>query len=348
MSAADSANATRDQGQPGPGYAASFALCISWVTQAKSQNKFLGHSEFTFSFALPRPVPVWSGMPQVQSQPSRFTVPFLRWAGSKRKLLPKLVPFWGHDYKRYLEPFAGSSAFFFALAPEKAILSDINEELIEALTYVRDAPTEIHTRLCKLKRTKTEYYRIRAQDKELLDPKTRAVRFIYLNRYCFNGLYRTNLKGQFNVPYAASRTGAIPPLEVFIENASRLEAAKLICGDFDSVVRAEVTAGDFVYLDPPYAVENRRIFSQYGPQTFGLNDLEKLKLLLEHIDAVGASFLLSYADCKESRALGAEWRHRRVYTQRNIAGFVKHRRRAAETIITNIDTDLRRKQWPTS
>ena len=267
---------------------------------------------------------------------SAATTPFLRWAGSKRKLLPKLMPYWSSNYKRYLEPFAGSGALFFALQPDSAVVSDINGELIEALEMVRKCPKDIHGLLTEMAHNKEEYYRVRSQDKASLDARSRATRFIYLNRYCFNGLYRTNLAGQFNVPFAASRTGGIPTLEVFIANANSLSKARLIRGDFDSVVRKELQAGDFVYLDPPYAVANRRIFRQYGPQTFGLEDLETLGALLKHIDASGAKFLLSYADCKESRLLGAPWHHRRVYTQRNIAGFQRHRRRAAETLITNI------------
>src|ERR1035441_10567535 len=127
-----------------------------------------------------------------------------------------------------------------------------------------------------MKHTKAEYYRVRKQDRGCLDAGGRAARFIYLNRYCFNGLYRTNLAGHFNVPFASSGTGGVPPLEVCLGNARLLRNAELICGDFDSVVRDHVRAGDFVYLDPPYAVANRRIFRQYGPHTFGLDDLDKL------------------------------------------------------------------------
>jgi DNA adenine methylase len=273
---------------------------------------------------------------QLAEMPKVGSAPFLRWAGSKRKLLPKLTPYWGGGFARYLEPFAGSSALFFAIQPAKAVLSDTNAELIEALEEVRDAPAEIHRLVSSMEHTKAEYYRVRGLDKGSLDSQNRAARFIYLNRYCFNGLYRTNLAGHFNVPFASSGTGGIPPLEVFQENSRRLRNAKLVCGDFDTVVREHVRAGDFVYLDPPYAVANRRIFRQYGPHTFGLDDLGKLKLLLEYLDNCGAYFLLSYADCKESRALGSSWYHRRVFTQRNIAGFHMHRRRAAETLITNI------------
>jgi DNA adenine methylase len=289
---------------------------------------------------------LWLGMVATSAQlvemPAVGSAPFLRWAGSKRKLLPKLTPYWGEGFVRYLEPFAGSSALFFAIQPTQAVLSDTNAELIESLEEVRNAPSEVHRLVSSMKHTKAEYYRVRKQDRAALDSRGRAARFIYLNRYCFNGLYRTNLAGNFNVPFASSGTGGVPPLEVFLENARLLRNAELICGDFDTVVREHVRAGDFVYLDPPYAVANRRIFRQYGPHTFGLDDLDKLKLLLEYIDGCGASFLLSYADCKESRALGVSWRHHRVFTQRNIAGFQMHRRRAAETIITNIDADLRR------
>jgi DNA adenine methylase len=238
----------------------------------------------------------------------RKATPFLRWAGSKRKLLPKLMPYWGSGYRRYIEPFAGSGALFFALRPGKALLSDINGELIEAMELVRDSPAEIHGLLSRMRHTKDEYYRIRSQDRKSLGARGRVTRFIYLNRYCFNGLYRTNLAGQFNVPFAASGTGDIPSLETFLENAKRLGAARLVQGDFDTVVRAEVKKGDFVYLDPPFAVENRRIFRQYGPQTFGIDDLARLSALLREIEARGAHFLLSYACCKEVREYFGDWK----------------------------------------
>ena len=158
---------------------------------------------------------------RLAAAPLRNAAPFLRWAGSKRKLLPKLMPYWGAGYERYIEPFAGSGALFFALQPNKAVLSDINSELIEALENVRDAPGEIHGLLLSMEHSKEEYYRIRSQDKDLLDARGRTTRFIYLNRYCFpTGLYRTNLAGQFNVPFAASGTGDIPPLDVFSKTQS--------------------------------------------------------------------------------------------------------------------------------
>ena len=289
------------------------------------------------SFARSRVVS--SGMPhaarELVSEKRPVVTPFLRWAGSKRKLLPKLAPYWRTEHKRYLEPFAGSSALFFAIAPAQALLSDTNAELIEVLQVVRETPEKVHVGLSRVPRGKEEYLRLRALEQASLSSIERVTRFIYLNRFCFNGLYRTNLAGKFNVPYAPLGTGEIPPLEQFIRNATVLQNARLRVGDFEAVIKEEVKAMDFVYLDPPYAVENRRIFRQYGPHTFGLEDLDRLDKLLRHIDDIGATFLLSYADCKESRNLAKNWRSRRVYTQRNIAGFHLHRRRAAEVFITN-------------
>jgi DNA adenine methylase len=263
--------------------------------------------------------------------------PFLRWAGSKRRLLPKLAPFWGGGHSRYVEPFAGSAALFFALRPACALLSDANEDLIETFTLVRDTPELVYDALSSLPLGKDSFYRLRARNPKRLTPLNRVARFIFLNRFCFNGLYRTNAVGEFNVPYAPTGTGAIPSRQQFLSTASLLRATRLRSGDFDEILRDEVQTGDFVYLDPPYAVANRRIFRQYGPQTFGLNDLERLGDLLEEIDRRGAAFVLSYAWCNEANSLVRSWRKRRVYTQRNIAGFARHRRMAAELIVTNIE-----------
>ncbi len=270
---------------------------------------------------------------------NKAITPFLRWAGSKRKLLPKLIPYWGTGYVRYIEPFTGSGALFFALQPKDALLIDVNKHLIEALRVVRDKPSDVHAQLSAMETSKSSYYKLRSRDPGGMTKMDRAVRFIFLNRFCFNGLYRTNMAGGFNVPYAASRTGGIPPLETFVQTAAMLRCASLRASDFETVLRKEVRAGDFVYLDPPYAVGNRRIFRQYGPQTFGLEDLARLKRVLTEVNARGAHFLLSYACCKEVKEYFGEWKQRRVYTQRNIAGFSRHRRRAAETIVSNIEIE---------
>lgn len=261
--------------------------------------------------------------------------PLLRWAGSKRKLLPKLVPYWSAEFTRYIEPFVGSGALFYALAPPAAVLGDLNGELIDALTTMRNRPEAVYRVVEKLPRGKDSYYALRAQDASILPAVERAARFLFLNRYCFNGLYRTDRFGRFNVPYGATKTGDIPDRATFLRSAQMLKRANLVNNDFQTVVQEHVERGDFVYLDPPYAVDNRRIFRQYGPQTFGIDDLQRVKNCLRIIENRGATFVLSYAYCTEALRMFEEWPHHKVFCQRNISGFVKHRRRAAELIVTN-------------
>jgi len=263
-------------------------------------------------------------------------VPFLRWAGSKRKLLGKLVPYWGAGHCRYIEPFVGSAALFFAIQPKSALLSDINPDLIQALGVIRHDPAAVYEQARQYPPNKRAFYRLRALDPKALTPIERAARFLFLNRFCFNGLYRTDSKGRFNVPFAAQKTGNLPPWEQFSTAASVLERSTVRCGDFERILRSAVRAGDFVYLDPPYAVGNRRIFRQYGADTFGLSDLKRLGTVLKMIEGRGAHFVLSYAYCREAKEAFRGWSSRRVYTHRNISGFAKHRRRAAELIVTNV------------
>jgi DNA adenine methylase len=141
--------------------------------------------------------------PNKTELPTRDCAPFLRWAGSKRLLLPVLQNFWTARHKRYVEPFAGSACLFFAIKPAKAILGDLNPELIATYIEVKYRIGAVLDELKKLKpKSKREYKRLRSIDIAALTPPARAARFIYLNRYCFNGIYRTNLLGQFNVPYS--------------------------------------------------------------------------------------------------------------------------------------------------
>jgi DNA adenine methylase len=275
------------------------------------------------------------------TSPTTEPAPFLRWAGSKRKLFPKLLPFWSPEYSRYIEPFAGSAALFFAIRPKRAILGDTNASLIQALTRVRNDPRRVYQKLRRFPLGKQSYYDLRALDPDSFSPDERAARFIFLNRFCFNGLYRTNQSGQFNVPFSSSRTGGLPSLDQIVAAAELLKVAKLKCEDFESLIVRVARAGDFVYLDPPYAVGNRRIFRQYGPHEFGTGDLDRLRRILTVLSKRGAHFVLSYALCKEALQAFSDWSLKRVYTQRNISGFAMHRRRAAELLVSNIPERLR-------
>ena len=260
--------------------------------------------------------------------------PFLRWAGSKKQLIPKLRPYWGEGFTRYVEPFMGSAALFFAIEPSEAILSDTNLELVETFCAVRDHPRAVYNRLLYLPLGKDAYYRIRQEDASMLSSIDRAARFIYMNRFCFNGLYRTNLKGKFNVPYGSSKTARLPAWDDIFKAANVLSCAQIGARDFEEALQ-EVKTGDFVYMDPPYAVQNRRIFNNYGPNCFGTNDLARLASKLPAIDRCGAIFLVSYAFCAEAIDTFDGWHVRQVQTHRSVAGFSQYRRKVVELLISN-------------
>lgn len=260
---------------------------------------------------------------------------FLRWAGSKKKLVPRLKKFWNEKFERYVEPFAGSACLFFALSPQAAILGDSNLELINVYEVLRESPDRMYRRLVRIPRDSASYYRWRAKDPLKLDPETRALRFVYLNHNCFNGIYRTNANGQFNVPFG-TKLSTYLSREEFTGCANALKAAKFVSGDFQDTLK-EVRRGDFVYLDPPYAVTSRRLFCQYGKRPFDINDVERLSGELDRLHKLGATFVVSYADCKQARMLARSWTSHKTLVQRHVAGFSKHRTRSFEWIISNSD-----------
>lgn len=265
--------------------------------------------------------------------------PFLRWAGSKRKLLARLKQYWQPDrHERYIEPFAGSACLFFQLQPAKAILGDTNRDLIELYRVMKVDPEPLFNRLIRIPRDEDTYYRWRAKNPSAADRMTRALRFLYLNRNCFNGIYRTSADGNFNVPFG--RKGGRPmgmlPREEFMRAAQQLRCARIVAGDFSKTL-GFARKGDFVYLDPPFALSSRRVFTQYGETPFDTTDVDRLAGELRRLDRIGANFLVSYADCAEARQLAAEWTATKLFVRRNVAGFCAHRRRASEWLISNLE-----------
>jgi len=274
-------------------------------------------------------------MPSQTESPSSAK-PFLRWAGSKRKQLHRLVRFWRSSHHRYIEPFAGSACLFFEIAPGQSILGDNNRGLIDLFRAVRDRPDRIFDRLRRIPRDAETYYRWRAKTPKKLDIETRAVRFLYLNRNCFNGIFRTNVQGEFNVPIG-TKQGAYFSRTDLRKCSILLQNTKFVAGDFKKTLEF-VETGDFVYLDPPFAVTSRRLFRQYGAGSFDTSDVPRLAESLTEIDNRGAEFLVSYADCKEARNLGKQWNAVRFPIRRNVAGFSSDRRDAYEWLISNVAT----------
>ena len=171
---------------------------------------------------------------------------------------------------------------------------------------------------------------------KMLDRETRALRFLYLNRNCFNGIYRTNNEGLFNVPmgYGAGEYFSNADL---LQCSRLLQNATLLAGDFATTLE-RVKKDDFVYLDPPYAVTSRRIFREYGKKTFDTSDIPRMAEGIKEIVKRGADFLVSYADCTEARTLAASWQAVRLPIRRHVAGFAGSRKKAYEWLITNLQT----------
>lgn len=231
-----------------------------------------------------------------------MTEPFLKWAGGKRWLansnqLPRPAAF-----ERYIEPFLGGAAIFFHLRPERAILSDINSELIELYCVIRDHPDELMT----LMRTHHDahspdyYYKVRAAMPEGVI--ARAARTMYLNRTCWNGLYRVNLKGVFNVPIGTKST-VVFDHDDFTGISARLRAAEIRCCDFEETV-SEAQQGDFLFVDPPYTVRhNMNGFIKYNENLFSWNDQIRLRDAVAGAIERGAAVVVTNADHDSVREL---------------------------------------------
>lgn len=221
-------------------------------------------------------------------------VPFLKWAGGKRWLVEQHSSLFPRKFNCYIEPFLGSGSVFFHLAPSRAILSDANADLIACYTQIRDSPEK----LAELLREHHEnhcsdyYYEIRAT--EFGSETEQAAKFLYLNRTCFNGIYRVNLKGEFNVPIG-TKTNVVLKSDDFHGVSERLENALIVHGDFAESMRRAME-GDFVYVDPPYTVRhNTNGFLKYNEKIFSWDDQVRLKDQVVAAAGRGASVIVSNA-----------------------------------------------------
>ena len=219
--------------------------------------------------------------------------PFLKWAGGKRWATQKLLAELPEEYGTYVEPFLGGGSLFFAVLPRKARLSDANAELINAYRMVCHKHAELERWLRWLQRlhSKELYYKIRSRMGG--GDFWAALRFIYLNRTCWNGLYRVNLRGEFNVPIGTK--DLIEYRNGLSAQAQALERAHLKCADFQTALR-EAKVGDFAYVDPPYTVRhNNNGFIKYNEKIFSWADQERLCDEVKRATDRGVKVLVSNA-----------------------------------------------------
>lgn len=202
--------------------------------------------------------------------------PILKWAGGKRWLVESHPEIFSLNYNRLIEPFMGSGAVFFKLAPDSSIISDSNQELISTYEAIRNDWLSVETALKRhhSRHSKAYYYKMR--DTKPRTPHGRAARFIYLNRTCWNGLYRVNLQGKFNVPIG-TKTNVLLETDNFKKVSELLEKAELDCCDFEKTID-KAQKGDLLFVDPPYTVKhNQNGFIKYNESLFSWEDQVRLK-----------------------------------------------------------------------
>lgn len=273
--------------------------------------------------------------------------PIVKWVGGKRQLLDEIIPLIPKNYTTYVEPFVGGGAVLFDLQPQKAIINDLNEELINVYRVVKNSPNELLGLLEKHDKFNNEeyYYDIRKLDREdsysSMSDIEKAARIIYLNKTCFNGLFRVNQAGQFNSPYGRNKNPNIvnKPAILAMSKYFNNNNIKILCGDYRSALN-NLRKGAFVYFDPPYMpLSTSSSFTGYTENSFSAKDQEKLKKECDKLNNRGIKFLLSNSDHSLIRELYEGYTITTVKARRSINSKGNKRGEINEVLVRNYDKD---------
>ena len=259
--------------------------------------------------------------------------PVLRWAGSKRLMVSKLLALAPTSFRRYIEPFCGSACLYLAIRPNDAILADLNSHLIGTYACLQSEAKAVANALRRWSPTREAYLRARQLEPQAQSAEA-AARFLFLNRFSFNGVYRENLQGQFNVPFGGQRAGKLPSQSDLVRFGDALKAARLICADFEKVV-ALSEENDFLYLDPPYHYGKTRNRGEYGLGAFTSDDLDRLVQALRSADQRGSKVLLSYNKAHQLQRHLTDWKLTYTTVRRSVAGFSSSRSNIREYQLRN-------------
>lgn len=262
--------------------------------------------------------------------------PFLKWAGGKSKLIEQYIPYFPKNFRTYYEPFLGGGAVFFHLNPPSAFLADINPELVNAYRCVKDdvetliQSLEIH----QLRHNKDYYYEIRKQNG--ITKIERAARLIYLNKTCYNGLYRENSQGEFNVPIGKYKNPKICNAAVLRSASAALQQAGIDGRSFEYILENASSSDDFVYFDPPYhplsATSN---FTAYSRSSFTQDDQISLRDVFAELARRGVKVMLSNSDCPFIRQLYSDFNIYSISSLRRINSNGSKRGLISEVLITS-------------
>jgi DNA adenine methylase len=265
--------------------------------------------------------------------------PFLKWAGGKGQLLPHILPRIPRHYNRYIEPFVGAGAVYFAVRPLSAYLADCNTELMNCFQVVRSEVEALIEQLKEYRYDREQYYQVRSLDERddfaQIPAVIRAARFIYLNRTCFNGLYRVNKRGRFNVPFGRYTNPTIVDAENLRRCSATLAPAILAASSFEAVLDV-AQRGDFVYFDPPYApVSRTAAFTKYAKDGFTERDQELLLLVCLQLHQRGVHWMVSNSCTPLILELYRGFTIERVPALRMINSDAAERGEVAELLIRN-------------
>lgn len=270
--------------------------------------------------------------------------PFLKWAGGKRQLIPILEEYLPSNYERYFEPFVGAGAMLFHLKPKEVYINDMNEELINAYQVIKDNVEELIKLLGNYPNEKDFFYQLRDLDRtneyKKLTHVEKAARIIFLNKTCFNGLYRVNSKGQFNVSFGKYKNPSIVNEETLRKVHHFLNERKVhfSTGDFSSIVLKNARMGDFIYFDPPYdPVSTTSSFTSYSSNGFGRDKQEQLKEVFRELDKRGCFVMLSNSSTDFMKGLYSDYNVNLVKATRNINSNGNKRGKINEIVVTNYD-----------
>jgi len=261
--------------------------------------------------------------------------PILKWAGGKQQLLPKLLSKTPETFNQYIEPFFGGGALFFALQPDNAIISESNPELVNLYHVISKNVQDVIQKLYEFRIDKKEYYNIRTLDFNKLSSVEAAARTIYLNRLCFNGLYRVNRKGKFNVPYGYYKNPRICDPDGLRSASEALKKAIIIQGDYKDVLRDHAQPGDYVYLDPPYLpISEYSDFKRYTKEQFYEEDHVELAEEVKRLHELGCYVLLTNSNHPMVYELYNGFEIEVIQTRRNINK--KGNKRKGEDVVIHI------------
>jgi len=262
--------------------------------------------------------------------------PFLKWAGGKGKLIQQYIPYLPKKFKTYYEPFLGGAAVFFYLNPPSAALTDINAELVNAYRCVRDNVEELilNLEVHQLRHCRDYYYEVRQSPGVTNIEK--AARLIYLNKTCFNGLYRENSKGAFNVPIGKYKNPKICNPALLRSVSAALQNAQIKVRPFEDILEQASSCDDFVYFDPPYhPLSPTSNFTAYSRYSFTQDDQIRLKYVFAELAERGVNVMLSNSDCPFIRELYRDFNINSIIAPRLINSDARKRGNITEVLITS-------------